>query len=97
MSSLPFTFFGLMQCMPFLTFTTCETRQSDTVLISVPACDSGTLRCSARNLIVSDFAWSQDMLNSWSKPMVIQDVYVSIRGQLSVLPLITSTVMLNSL
>src|SRR5262249_48070810 len=97
MSSLSLAFLGDRQWMPFLMLTTCETRQSDTVGISVAACSGDTLRCSARNFTVCALAWSQALLRSGSNPMVIQDFSVSMRGKSSGLPLITSTVMLNSL
>ena len=36
--------------MPFLTLTTCETRQSETLVISFSACSAETLRCSDEKL-----------------------------------------------
>src|ERR1043166_8834547 len=97
MSSLAFAFLGLRQWMPFLMLTTCDTRQSETVVISLAAASGDSFRCSERNLTVSALAWSHALLRSWSKPMVIHEVLVSIRGHVIALPLITSTVMLNSL
>src|SRR5207248_10002967 len=96
-SSLSRAFFGLRQWMPFLTLTTCETRQSDTVGMSCAACPAATLRCDDRNVTVSALAWSQALLRSASEPMVIHDFGVSMRGKASGWPLITSIVILNSL
>src|SRR5678815_5779335 len=92
MSSLSRAFFGLRQWMPFLTLTTCETRQSDTLAISFSASAADTLRCSTRNLTVCSLVCAQALLRSASKPIVIQDFGVSMRGKSSGLPLITSTV-----
>src|SRR3954467_428078 len=72
MSSLSAAFFGLRQWMPFLTLTTWDTRQSDTLAISFSAWSAGTLRCSDRNLMVCVLACAHALLRSWSNPMVIQ-------------------------
>ena len=47
--------------------------------------------------MVCALACAQALFKSWSKPMVIQDFAVSMRGKSSGLPLMTSTVMLSSL
>src|ERR1044072_9311034 len=96
MSSLSPAFFGLRQWMPFLTLTTCDTRQSDVLAISFSACSGATLRCSERNLTVCALACAHALLRSWSNPMVIQDFCVSIDRKSSGLPLMTSTVRLRS-
>src|SRR5262249_54434449 len=95
--SLSRVFLGLRQWIPFLMFTTCETRQSETFAISFSACSAETPRCSERNLIVWAFACAHALFMSWSNPIVIQDFAVSIRGKSRGLPFTTSTVMLNSL
>src|SRR4029078_3581504 len=80
MSSLSLLFFGLRQWMPFLMFTTCETRQSETLTIIFAAGSAERLRCSERNLIVCALACAHALFRSWSKPIVIHDFAVSIRG-----------------
>ena len=83
--------------MPFLMFTTCETRQSETMAINFSASAAETPRCSERNLMVCVLACAQALFISWSNPIVIHDFGVSMRGKSSGLPLTTSTVMLSSL
>src|SRR6476619_7169791 len=76
-SSLSLLFFGLRQWMPFLMFTTCETRQSEMLAISFSACSPETPRCSERNLIVCAFACAHALFRSWSKPIVLHHFAVS--------------------
>ena len=83
--------------MPFLMLTTCETLQSETLVISFSASTAEMPRCSDRNLTVCALACAQALFRSWSNPIVIQDFSVSMRGKSSGLPFTTSTVMLSSL
>src|SRR5207248_6692995 len=94
-SSLSRAFFGLRQWIPFLTLTTCDTRQSETVGMSFSACSAEMPRTSLSSLIVCDLVCAHALFKSWSKHMLIQDLVVSMRGKSSGLPLMSSNVMLN--
>ena len=98
-SGIPRAFwsFGVMQCTPFLTLTTWETRQSETEGINLAAASALMPLCSLMNLTVCDFAPSKLRFKSRSNPTVIQLLSVSMRGMSSFLFFKTSIETLNSL